>query len=111
MTDTLRVLLAQAPGAERDWRAVFDLIQSAAALDLTVELACCGAGLAWLSPTDANSQRAAAALSSLALLGVTQVQVPARDGIGVVDRAVLPVNRLEPAPWLAWLRCAPLEIW
>lgn len=105
-----RVLLAAAPPpAERDWRAVIDWLQAAAAYDHPLEIAACGAGLRWLSSHDDYTAAARAAFSSLRLLDVQRIQVPAGTHLDGPATAFALVP-LAPAQWQAWLRDGAVQV-
>lgn len=105
-----RVLLTAAPPTvEGDWRVVVDWLQAAAAYDHPLEIAACGAALRWLSGCDADSAAARAAFSSLALLDVQRIQVPAGSQLDGPPAAFALVP-LAPAEWQTWLRDGTLQV-
>lgn len=107
---TQRVLLAAAPPeATRDWRAIVDWLQAAAAFDHPLELAACGDGLHWLESADAVNRAAIAALSSLTTLGIAIVRIPA-DARIQVDETVFDLARLDTTEWQQWLRESSLQV-
>lgn len=113
MNGPLRLLFARGPAAA-PWRAGFDLAQAAAALDLPIEIAFAGAGLALIMPTTGEVAAAPVrgAWASLELLGVEQVLAPAPCAAEFdASRAVLPVRWLDAGQWRDWLRQAPLQVW
>lgn len=112
MRPALRLLFVHGPGVAC-WRAGFDLVQAAAALDLPVELAFAADGLDLILATGSEPEARAArgAYASLELLGIDMVRAQA---IARGDRAptsALPVQWLQPSAWRDWLRCAPLQVW
>lgn len=112
MAAALRLLFVHGPGASC-WRAGFDLVQAAAALDVPVELGFAADGLGLILPgADAAAGRAArGAYASLALLGIEEVYAATPGEAGPHCAPVLPVRWLASAAWRAWLRRAPLQVW
>lgn len=107
---TQRVLLTAAPpAATRDWRAIVDWLQAAAAFDHPLELAACGDGLRWLASKDAAHMAAIAALSSLTTLEVGSIRVP-KDAAIRTDETLFELARLDAAAWQRWLRQASLQV-
>ncbi len=112
MAPPLRLLFVRGARAN-SWRAAFDIVQAAAALDLPVELAFAGAGLGLILPDSegAHGQSARGAYASLELLGIETVYALANGQSVANARSVLPVSWLQPSSWQSWLRRAPLQVW
>lgn len=112
MDRTLRLLFVHGP-ATACWRAGFDLVQAAAALDVPVELAFAADGLDLILPgSPAPAARAArGAYASLELLGIEWVSAQAIADAVRPSTTALPVHWLQPPAWRAWLRRAPLQVW
>lgn len=104
----LRILFAHGPDDEAIWRAGFDLVQAAAALDLPLELGFAGDGLRLVTlGADGSRPPSHARFASLGLLDVAAARVPA----AVCGPAALPLEPLDDQAWRDWLRRAPLQVW
>ncbi|GMU44390.1 MAG: hypothetical protein IT479_08375 [Xanthomonadales bacterium] len=101
----LRLLFTSSGG----WRAGFDLVQAAAALDLPLEIGFAGDGLRLILVADGGQCPASfGAFASLELLGVDRARVPAP---APAQSAALPLQALAPAEWRDWLRSRALQTW
>ncbi len=104
----LRILFAHGPDDEAIWRAGFDLVQAAAALDLPLELGFAGDGLRLVTlGADGSRPPSHARFASLELLGVAPARVPRADG----GPSALRLEPLDGPEWREWLRRAPLQVW
>lgn len=112
MSSVLRLLFVHGPKAAC-WRAGFDLVQAAAALDVPVEIAFAGAALDLILPGsgDPAGKAARGAYASLELLGIELVYAQVRADVGPALPSALPIRWLQPQDWNSWLRRAPLQVW
>lgn len=107
---TQRVLLSAAPPmATRDWRAIVDWLQAAAAFDHPLELAARNDGLHWLVSAEAAHQSAIAALSSLTTLDIASVRIPDNARLQATE-TVFELIRLDSTEWQRWLRQSSLQV-
>ena len=112
MTAPLRILLLGSDQPDGNWRSSFDLLQAAAALEVSVEIGIAGPALRWLLPDPAESSDIARAFSSLALLDLAPIIARGPCPYALAGRQpVLPLRWIDPPAWRQWLRQAALQVW